>query len=82
MKSSYFLDRMREQEHWRLEESINLLPSENMASPQVRALLASDFGHRYTLPMNAEFAGAYVENSYRGTRITTEVELEMRGSGL
>ena len=76
MKSSYFLDRMKEQERWRLEESINLLPSENMASPQVRALLASDFGHRYTLPMNAEFAGAYVENSYRGTRITTEVELK------
>jgi glycine hydroxymethyltransferase len=74
VKSSYFLDKMRQQEHWRLEESINLLPSENMASPQVRALLSSDFGHRYTLPMETEFAGAYVENSYRGTKLTTEVE--------
>ena len=45
-----------------------------MSSPQVRALLSSDFGHRYTLPVNAEYAGEYMENSYRGTRITTEVE--------
>ena len=74
MKNTYFLDSMRAQEKWRLEDSINLLPSENMSSPQVRALLSSDFGHRYTLPVNAEYAGEYMENSYRGTRITTEVE--------
>jgi glycine hydroxymethyltransferase len=75
MKNSYFLDMMRAQEKWRLEDSINLLPSENMSSPQVRALLSSDFGHRYTLPVNAEYAGEYMENSYRGTKLTTEVEL-------
>jgi glycine hydroxymethyltransferase len=73
-RSDHFLRMMRAQERWRLEESINLLPSENVASPQVRALLSSDFGHRYTLPINAEYAGAYMENSYRGTRITTQVE--------
>ncbi|MGQ9587023.1 MAG: serine hydroxymethyltransferase [Thermoplasmata archaeon] len=76
MKNTYFLDSMRAQEKWRVEESINLLPSENISSPQVRALLSSDFGHRYTLPMNAEYAGTYLENSYRGTRITTEIELK------
>jgi len=74
LRSDHFLKMMRAQERWRLEESINLLPSENVASPQVRALLASDFGHRYTLPVNAEYAGSYLENSYRGTRITTQVE--------
>ncbi len=74
MKSSHFLDMMRQQERWRLEESVNLLPSENMASPQLRALLSSDFGHRYTLPIEAESGGMYVENAYRGTRLTTEVE--------
>lgn len=74
MKSSYFIDMMRQQERWRLERSINLLPSENMASPQVRALLSSDFGHRYTLPIEAESGGIYVENGYRGTKLTTEVE--------
>jgi len=76
MKNTYFLDMMRAQEKWRLEDSINLLPSENMSSPQVRALLSSDFGHRYTLPVNTEYMGEYLENSYRGTRLTTEVELK------
>ena len=76
VKNTYFLDCMRAQEKWRVEECINLLPSENMTSPQVRALLSSDFVNRYTLPVNAEYAGAFMENSYRGTRITTEVELK------
>lgn len=74
MRSSHFLDMMRRQERWRLEESVNLLPSENMASPQLRALLSSDFGHRYTLPIDAESGGVYIENGYRGSRLTTQVE--------
>jgi len=74
MKNTYFLDSMRAQEKWRVEDSINLLPSENMTSPQARALLSSDFVNRYTLPIEAEYAGEYMENSYRGTRITTQVE--------
>lgn len=76
MKNTYFLDSMRAQEKWRVEDSINLLPSENMTSPQARALLSSDFVNRYTLPINAEYAGEFLENSYRGTRITTDVELK------
>lgn len=74
MKSTYFLDSMRQQEKWRQEDSINLLPSENSASPQVRALLSSDFSNRYTLPLDSGEGMAYVENAYRGTRITTDVE--------
>lgn len=74
MKNSYFLDSMRAQEKWRVEECLNLLPSENATSPQVRALLSSDFVNRYTLPIEAEYCGSYLENGYRGTRITTEVE--------
>lgn len=74
MKSTYFLDSMRAQEKWRVEECINLMPSENQTSPQARALLSADFVNRYTLPVNAEYAGCFMENSYRGTRITTEVE--------
>lgn len=76
MKSTYFLDSMRAQEKWRVEESINLLPSENASSPQVRALLSSDFGNRYTLPINASYGEEYIENAYRGTRFTTDVELK------
>ena len=75
MGQSYFIKRMRAQQKWRLEDSINLLPSENVTSPQVRALLSSDFGHRYTLPVNAEYCGEFLENGYRGTKITTEIEL-------
>jgi len=74
MKNTYFLDSMRAQEKWRVEECINLMPSENQSSPQARALLSADFVNRYTLPLEAEYAGIYMENAYRGTRITTEVE--------
>lgn len=76
MRNDYFVRQMRAQQRWRLEDSVNLLPSENVTSPQVRALLSSDFGHRYTLPVNAKYAGEYLDNSYRGTRITTEIERE------
>ena len=74
MKNTYFLDSMRAQEKWRIEDAINLLPSENQASPQVRALLSSEFSNRYTLPINAESGGEILENAYRGSRITTDVE--------
>jgi len=74
MKNTYFLDSMRAQEKWRVEECINLMPSENQTSPQARALLSADFVNRYTLPLEAEYAGVYMENAYRGTRITTEIE--------
>ena len=37
---------VRTHEHWR-SKCLNLIPAENLTSPQVRALLASDFGHRY-----------------------------------
>ncbi len=74
MKNSYFVDSMRAQEKWRIEECINLLPSENATSPQVRALLSSDFVNRYTLPIDQTYAGEYIENGYRGSCITTEVE--------
>lgn len=64
----------RRQEAWRLSRCINLIPSENITSPQVRSLLSSDFGHRYSLPVKAEIHGSFVENAYRGTRYLDEVE--------
>jgi glycine hydroxymethyltransferase len=76
VKNSYFLDSMRAQEKWRIEECINLIPSENAASPQVRALLSADFSNRYTLPFKKVYAGEYLENVYRGSRITADVELK------
>jgi glycine hydroxymethyltransferase len=75
VKNSFFLDSMRAQEKWRVEECINLLPSENASSPQVRALLSADFSNRYNLPIMKDYLGEFLENAYRGTRITYDVEL-------
>jgi glycine hydroxymethyltransferase len=49
---------------WREKETLNLIPSENATSPEVRALLSSDFGHRYTS----------FDRFYMGTRFTDEVQ--------
>ena len=56
---------VKEHEQWRLKETINLIPSENVTSPAVRALLSSDFGHRYTSP----------DKFYMGTRFTDKIQL-------
>ncbi len=50
-------------EHWR-SKCINLIPSENLTSPQVRALLGSDFGHRY----------AWDEPWYGGQKYSVQLE--------
>jgi len=67
------LDIVERHETWR-GRTINLIPSENVTSPQVRAILGSDLGHRYTLPWGKDFHGYVIENSYRGTRYLDEVE--------
>ena len=61
-------------EKWRLHETVNLQPSENVMSVQARALLGSDFAHRYTLP--SEFVPMLegLGNAYRGTRYTDAME--------
>ena len=50
-------------EEWRLRDCLNLIPAENRGSPQMRAMLASDFGNRYTAP----------DRFYRGTRYSDEL---------
>ncbi|MHA2314242.1 MAG: aminotransferase class I/II-fold pyridoxal phosphate-dependent enzyme [Candidatus Hermodarchaeia archaeon] len=50
-------------EHWR-SKCLNLIPSENLTSPQVRALLGSDFGHRY----------AWDEPWYGGQKYSIQIE--------
>jgi len=58
------LSLVEKHEQWRLKETINLIPSENVTSPAVRALLSSDFGHRYTSP----------DKFYMGTKFTDEIQ--------
>jgi glycine hydroxymethyltransferase len=50
-------------EAWR-QKCLNLIPSENITSPQVREMLASDFGHRY----------AWDEPWYGGQKYTIHIE--------
>src|SRR2546426_9647262 len=68
------LDLVAKHEDWRLHRTINLIPSENVTSEQVRRILGSDLGHRYTLPWGKEWHGYVFENSYRGTRDLDEIE--------
>ncbi len=66
-------DLVAEHEAWR-SSTLNLIPSENVTSPAVRAALASDLGHRYTFRVDAYLHGHVIENAYRGTRWTEAVE--------
>ncbi|MEM3011389.1 MAG: hypothetical protein QXE76_06215 [Candidatus Bathyarchaeia archaeon] len=58
------LSLVRKHENWRGKQCLNLIPSENVMSPQARALLSSDLGHRYTSR----------DNFYMGTRFLDEIE--------
>lgn len=58
------LNLVERHEEWRGRRCINLIPSENIMSPQVRSLLSSELAHRYTAP----------DRFYMGTRFLDEVE--------
>lgn len=68
------LDLVRKHDSWRRKECINLIPSENVVSPIVKEILASDVGNRYTLPVKAVVHGELVENAYCGTKYVDELE--------
>jgi glycine hydroxymethyltransferase len=61
-------------DRWRGRSVFNLLASENAVSPRARRYLASDLAGRYTLPLNSEFEGEVIDNSYAGTRYTDQIE--------
>ena len=61
-------------ERWRADSCINLQPSENLLSPQVKRALGSDLAGRYTLPWKGDIHGSIVENAYGGTRYLDEIE--------
>ncbi len=73
---SDIVSKVRAHDRWRLEDCINLQPSENVTSPQVRRILSSDMVHRYTLIFDQVLHGVYVENAYRGAKYLDEVERE------
>jgi glycine hydroxymethyltransferase len=53
-------------EEWRLRNCLNLLASENLASPAVRSMLSCDLSNRYTSP----------DKFYMGTRFIDEIQVE------
>ena len=55
---------VRKHEEWRGSQTINLIASENVASPQVRNLMSTDLLHRYTAP----------DKFYMGTKFIDEIE--------
>ena len=41
---------VREHQEWRTKECLNLIPSENRGSPQMRSMFLADLGGRYNAP--------------------------------
>ena len=72
-------DLVKAHETWRLREAVNLQASENVMSESARALLGTDFGHRYTLPEHLVPTLAGLKNAYRGTKYTDAVEILSEG---
>lgn len=68
MSSSHgYLERLestvKQHQEWRTRECLNLIPSENRGSPQMRAMFLSDLGNRYNAP----------DRFYRGTKYADEL---------
>ncbi len=55
---------VKQHESWRVGECLNMIASENFSSPQIRGMLVTDFGNRYTAP----------DRFYRGARFMDEVQ--------
>ena len=62
------LSRTRDQNRWRLRETINLIASENVMSPLALKAYTSDFMHRYA-------EGKPFKRYYQGTRYIDELEV-------
>jgi glycine hydroxymethyltransferase len=66
--SYHYLERLenavKQHEQWRGTECLNLIVSENFASPEARRMLTTDFCNRYTA----------ADKFYRGSRFTDEVQ--------
>lgn len=58
------LNLVKQHETWRTKQCLNLIPSENIMSPHVRALLSSELAHRYTAR----------DHFYMGTYYTDRIE--------
>ena len=69
---SEILRLVRAHNHFRAR-SINLLPSENILSTNVKQALGSDLASRYSLEIHDVVHGEYVDNAYFGTKFSEEI---------
>ena len=63
---------------WRQKSTINLIPSENTASPLVRLLTIADSAGRYAEHRKVKALGDIEVYYYQGTDFIAEVELELK----
>lgn len=54
---------VKQHQEWRTRECLNLIPSENRGSPQMRSMFLADLGNRYNAP----------DRFYRGTKYADEL---------
>lgn len=54
---------VKQHQDWRTKECLNLIPSENRGSPQMRSMFLADLGNRYNAP----------DRFYRGTKYADEL---------
>ena len=54
---------VKQHQDWRTKECLNLIPSENRGSPQMRSMFLADLGGRYNAP----------DKFYRGTKFADEL---------
>ncbi len=54
---------LRQNQEWRTKDTLNLIPSENRGSPQMRHMFLGDMGNRYNAP----------DRFYRGTKYADEL---------
>jgi glycine hydroxymethyltransferase len=58
------LEIVRKHEEWRGNQTLNLIASENVASPQVRELMGSDLVNRYTAPDKFYMGTRFIDETY------------------
>ena len=67
--SFHYIDRLeraiKDHETWREKECLNMIPSENRGSTQMRSMFMTDLGNRYSAP----------DKFYRGTKFVDELQL-------
>ena len=72
------VQKAQENTTWRQQQAINLIPSEQTASPLVKLLTIADPSHRYAEHRKVEALGNLDAFYYQGTKFIAEVEKQVQ----